>query len=223
MRLGTKLLLAPVLTGLIALSGGAVNALLAAQEASSNGEAFNANLQSLRTIDQVKERMGLMHAGVYRSLALMASLDEAAVAAFRRDLKAQVDAVVQTAGTLAGPDGQASPLAPQIAEAGQALAAYGKQADNAIDMASVDPNTGVAAMQNADASFKQATTAMAARMRNGLTVNGICIKYAIDSVPTTCATDRTPPANALPVTRAAGGAGVTINFARIPASRSQTI
>jgi methyl-accepting chemotaxis protein len=162
MRLGTKLLLAPVLTGLIALSGGAVNALLAAQEASSNGEAFNANLQSLRTIDQVKERMGLMHAGVYRSLALMASLDEAAVAAFRRDLKAQVDAVVQTAGTLAGPDGQASPLAPQIAEAGQALAAYGKQADNAIDMASVDPNTGVAAMQNADASFKQATTAMAA-------------------------------------------------------------
>ena len=162
MKLGTKLLLAPLLTGVIALSGGAVNAVLSARAASATASAFDADMQALRTIDQVKEQMGLLHASVYRSLALMASLDEAAVTTFRKDLKQQVEAMVRVAGSLSAPAGEAGPMQPQITQASQALAAYGMQADNAVDMASVDPNTGVAAMQNADASFKQASVAMAA-------------------------------------------------------------
>ena len=162
MKLGTKLLLAPLLTGVIALSGGAVNALLASREASSNAEAFHGNLETLRTIGLAKEQLGTLHAGVYRSLALMASLDEAAVAAFRKDLKNQVEGIVRVSSGLAAPAGQGDQLPAQLDQVAQALAAYGKQADNAIDMASVDPNTGVAAMQNADASFQKASTAMAA-------------------------------------------------------------
>ncbi len=162
MKLGTKLLLAPLLTGLIALSGGAVNAVLGARAASATANAFDADLQALRTIDQVKEQMGLLHASVYRSLALMTSLDEPAVAALRKDLQSQVESIVRAAGSLSASAGHGSLLPAQIAQASQALAAYGKQADNAVDMASVDPNTGVAAMQNADASFQQASAAMAA-------------------------------------------------------------
>jgi hypothetical protein len=159
MKLGTKLLLAPLLTGLIALSGGAINAWLASQEASRNADAFHGNLEALRTLGQAKEQMGTLHAGVYRSLALMASLDEAAVAAFRKDLKNQVEGIVRVSAALGSQGGQASAQLDQVA---QALTAYGKQADNAVDMASVDPNTGVAAMQSADASFQKASTAMAA-------------------------------------------------------------
>ena len=159
MKLGTKLLLAPLLTGLIALSGGAINAWLASQEASRNADAFHGNLEALRTLGQAKEQMGTLHAGVYRSLALMASLDEAAVAAFRKDLKNQVEGIVRVSAALGSLGGQASAQLDQVA---QALTAYGTQADNAVDMASVDPNTGVAAMQSADASFQKASTAMAA-------------------------------------------------------------
>jgi methyl-accepting chemotaxis protein len=40
-----------------------------------------------------------------------------------------------------------------IAEVGQQLDKYTKQADEAIDLSSIDPNTGIAAMQGADATF----------------------------------------------------------------------
>jgi len=142
MKLGTKLLLAPLLTGLIALSGGAVNAWLASQESSRNADAFHGNLEAVRTLGLAKEQMGTLHASVYRSLALMASLDEAAVAAFRKDLKNQVEGIVRVSSALGSQGGQVSAQLDQVA---QALTAYGKQADNAVDMASVDPNTGVAA------------------------------------------------------------------------------
>ena len=162
MKLGTKLLLAPLLTGLIALSGGVISSLLTAREASATADAFHTNLEALRNIAQAREQMGLLHGSVYRNLALMASLDEATVASLRSSLKSQVEAIVQAAQGVAAPAANAGQLPAQIAQVSQALVAYGKQADNALDMASVDPNTGVAAMQNADASFKQAGVAMAA-------------------------------------------------------------
>ena len=58
-------------------------------------------------------------------------------------------------------------LKASAAQVAQDLAAYAKQADQAIDLASVDPNTGVAAMQGADASFKAAGAAMA-RLVDGI-------------------------------------------------------
>ena len=48
-------------------------------------------------------------------------------------------------------------------------------------------------------------------------------RYASATTPITCTTDRTPAANAFPVMSADAGAGVTISFARMPASRSQMI
>ncbi len=161
MKLGTKLLLAPLMTGLIAMSGAAVNTVLAAREASNTAAAFHANLDALRGIAQAREQMGLLHASVYRNLALMESLDEAAVAGVRRHLKGQVETIVQTAQGAAVPAAETGQLPAQVTQVSQALVAYGKQADNALDMASVDPNTGVAAMQNADASFQLASAAMA--------------------------------------------------------------
>ncbi len=162
MKLGTKLLLAPLLTGLIALSGGVTSSLLAAREAGATADAFHTNLEALGGIAEAREQMGLLHGSVYRNIALIASLDEASLASFRTALKGKVAAIVQAARGVSAPAGGDGQLAAKIDQLSRALVAYGKQADNALDMASVDPNTGVAAMQNADASFKQAGAAMAA-------------------------------------------------------------
>ena len=62
---------------------------------------------------------------------------------------------------VAGSSGQGDALRTAVTSIGADLTKYGQQADNAVDMASVDPNTGIAAMQGADTSFKAVNKAMA--------------------------------------------------------------
>ncbi|WP_141290420.1 methyl-accepting chemotaxis protein [Ideonella azotifigens] len=159
MKLGTKLLLPPIITALVALTGGAINGALMQREASSNAEVFTAALDQLRTVTSVQEQMGQMHSGVYRTLTLIASMDEPAVKAVRTSLPKQVQDISRVAQDISDlHDDQA--LRDNAQQVAKDLAAYAKQADQAIDLAQVDPNTGVAAMQGADASFKAASQAM---------------------------------------------------------------
>jgi len=161
LKLGTKLLLAPLMTGVIALAGGGINALLMDRTAVANAEAFKTDLGNLRTITQAQEQMGRLHASAYRTVALIASLDEPAVKAFRSDLKTQVEGVSRVVSAIAGSQGGSEAMAASVKGIAGDLSRYTKQADNAIDMASVDPNTGVAAMQGADETFKSASKHMA--------------------------------------------------------------
>ena len=154
MKLGTKLLLAPLLTGLIALTGGGINAWLADRSASVSAEGFTADLDKLRTVTQVQEQIGHIHAGAYRTVALIGSLDEPAVKAYRSDLRNQIESAGRVIAMVAGAAGDAAGGGSPAARIQADLVKYGKQADNAVDMASVDPNTGIAAMQGADATFK---------------------------------------------------------------------
>ncbi|HSI47667.1 MAG TPA: methyl-accepting chemotaxis protein [Ideonella sp.] len=160
MKLGTKLLLPPIVTALVALTGGAINGALMQREAGSNAEVFTAALDQLRTITSVQEQMGQMHSGVYRTLTLIASLDEPAVKAVRADLPKQVQDISRVAQDISGLHDDDQALRDNAQQVAKDLAAYAKQADQAIDLAQVDPNTGVAAMQGADASFKAASQAM---------------------------------------------------------------
>src|SRR5450830_1503105 len=66
------------------------------------------------------------------------------------------------------------------------------------------------------------TTATPSR-RSGFHVIATPSKAATTTTTTACARERMPAANALPVTSAARGVGVTRSFVRIPASRSQMI
>jgi len=94
-------------------------------------------------------------------VALIESLDEAAVKAYRVDLKTQIEGVNRVIAAVAGSAAQGDALSANVASIGADLTKYGKQADNAVDMASVDPNTGIAAMQGADVSFKAVSKTMA--------------------------------------------------------------
>jgi methyl-accepting chemotaxis protein len=160
MKLGTKLLLPSIVTALVALAGGALNGVAAHREAGRTAAAVDAGLDQLRTIAGVQQQMGQVHAGIYRTLTLIGSLDEATVKKARTELPQQVQAVAQAAAKVALSHAGDDALKASADQVAKDLAAYAKQADQAIDLASVDPNTGVAAMQGADASFQAASAAM---------------------------------------------------------------
>jgi methyl-accepting chemotaxis protein len=160
MNLGKKLLAAPLLTVAVVLSVGAVGIVMQGRLAAQAQAAFKRDMESFRTVASVQDQLAQSHAGVYKTVALMSSLDDAKVKALRASLAAQLGAMKRTLTTLAdagGPEIKADTAALSLQ-----IDKYGKLADAAIDLATVDPNTGIAAMQNADASFVSMTKAVAA-------------------------------------------------------------
>ncbi|WP_085316115.1 methyl-accepting chemotaxis protein [Derxia lacustris] len=155
MKLGTRLLLAPLLTAGVLLATGGVNALLMDRRAEEAQASFRADIEVFRQLSEQQARLGSLHAYNYRTVALVGSLDEAQVKAARAALVTQMTEVKRRFGALGEQARTDAALRSAIGDAAGAIDRYVKQADDAIDMASVDANTGIAAMQNADASFAQ--------------------------------------------------------------------
>ena len=162
MKLRTKLLLAPLLTAAVVLSAATLNSVLMFQQAGVAQAHFEADIDVFKALSAEQGKLGALHANAYRTVALVASLDEPALKKARAELAKQLDAVHERlAGLAATANGDAA-LGQAIGEAQGAIKRYVKQADDAIDMASIDPNTGIAAMQSADASFEQLAKAVGA-------------------------------------------------------------
>ena len=153
MKLGLKLLAAPLLTAVVVLFTGQINALLMTQAADKGLISSKDSLDDFKTMATVQQQLGKIHASTYRMLTLMGSLDDAKVKAFRADLATQLNDVKRVSGKLEDADNTNAPLRAAVAEVGKLVDKYAKQADSAIDLSSIDPNTGVAAMQGADDTF----------------------------------------------------------------------
>ncbi len=167
MKLALRLLLAPLLTAAAVLSTAEVNAVLMQSQASDTEARSKARFEQLQTLSAVQTQLGQVHAGLYRGVALIASLDDAKIKALRADAARQVAAIKGT---------MANAVADSLDDAGMARGAqaaaaeidrYIKAADDAVDLASVDPGIGVAAMQAADTAFgalDQTVAAMVVRI-----------------------------------------------------------
>ncbi len=153
MKLGSKLLAAPLLTAAFVLGVGGLNALLMSREAKDNQATFKATLAQARTLASAQDEAGRIHAGIYRTVALIASLDEARIKAYRAGLASQLAGVKSAVAAVVEGSPADPALREALAQAGAQIDVYRKQADQAIDLSSADPNTGVAAMQSADATF----------------------------------------------------------------------
>jgi methyl-accepting chemotaxis protein len=165
MKLGVKLLAAPVLTAVVVLIAGQINTAFMAQAAAKSQSTSSDSLVDFKTTANVQEQLGQIHSGVYKTLVLIGSMDDANVKTVRADLATQLAAVARVAEPL-GTDSNADDSdRAAIAELKTQLLAYGKQADSAIDLSTVDANTGVAAMLGAETTFislKKTTAAMQA-------------------------------------------------------------
>jgi methyl-accepting chemotaxis protein len=155
MKLATKLLLAPAITAFIALGSGGLNGWLNDRENGRNAERLHDNLDALRSITSVQEQLGQLKAGAYRTVALSASLDEAAQTQARQALKQEAEGMKRVLGAVAGEGSGHPELMASAADVEKLLAEAVRQADQALELASVDPNTGAAALQSAEPAFKR--------------------------------------------------------------------
>ncbi|MEO6278877.1 methyl-accepting chemotaxis protein [Roseateles sp.] len=155
MKLAAKMLLPPMAALVVVLAIGLGNSMLSLREVVTTNEVGQQRNEVFMTMVAVQTQVGEMHGGVFRTIALIGSLDDAKVKALRGELKQQIEGLTRTLTTLADLDSTPSETAVHIKAALPLLQAYLGKADGAIDLASVDPNTGVAAMQDAEARYKE--------------------------------------------------------------------
>ena len=139
MKLGMKLLAAPLLTAVVVLLSGQINVALMGREADKGQASSAASLEDFKTVANVQQQLGQVHTSVYKTVALIGSLDDARIKSFRSDLVKQLDGIKRVSGVLAEAAGADAELRSAVAEIGKQLDTYGKQADSAIDLSSVDP------------------------------------------------------------------------------------
>ncbi len=150
MKLGQKLLLAPVVTAAVVLLAGQVDSWLLSRSNAQAVAAFSEHIGEVQALSGLQADVNQAHVEVYRMMTIIGSLDEATIQARRKALGDRA------ATTIARLDQQIPPgseLRAGAETARQQVADYFKKADAAIDLASVDPNTGVAAMQGADEAY----------------------------------------------------------------------
>ena len=153
MKLATKLLIAPVLTALLVFGAGQLNAWLTVSEAHTNQVSAKDKSDNVRILGSVHEQLGFIHAQMYRTIALISSLDDKAIKGFRDDIATQLAGIKRLTGKLIGGEGADTVLHEAVKKTAELSDKYLAQTDMAIDLSSVDPNTGIAALRAADESF----------------------------------------------------------------------
>jgi methyl-accepting chemotaxis protein len=155
MKLGYKLLAAPLLTAVVVIAAGQMNGYLQNVQSEKGLAASQDSLDLFKTMAGAQQQMAEVHAGVYRTVALVDSLDEAKVKAVRADVSTQLAGVKRVVEALASDADFDAKVQGEIKAAAELVGTYAKQADAAINFAQMDANTGIGAMQRAEATFKQ--------------------------------------------------------------------
>ncbi|MGM9424759.1 methyl-accepting chemotaxis protein [Hydrogenophaga sp. MI9] len=157
MKLGHKLLLAPVITALAVLAVGQVDSFLLSRASQSGSEAFREHMEEVGTLTTLQGGVNGVHVDVYRMMTIIGSLDEAAIEGRRKDLQARIATLKGTLDKQIAQEPEGTDIRKALVDSRAQLDQYVKSADSAVDLASVDPNTGVAAMQGADDTYRRLT------------------------------------------------------------------
>ena len=150
MKLSAKLMVAPLVAigFLIVLALAGYYALTLQQTAADN--FYQGIFTRYQSAVQTETAVGKVHAGIYRLLNIGESIGAERAAKEAAAYKQQLSAAQSSFKKLEG--GNESQRK-QVAAAAAKLAEYIKAADLAIELGSVDVNTGTAAMQTADQAF----------------------------------------------------------------------
>ena len=153
MKLGHKLLLAPVITAVVVLAVGQADSWLLNRSGQRALAAFGEHIGEVRSLGSVQSDVNHGHVEVYRTMTIIGSLDEAAIQGKRKQVASRKDAAVAVLDKHIANEPAGSELLTGLEAAKKQLVDYAKKTDAALDLASVDPNTGVAAMQGADEAY----------------------------------------------------------------------
>jgi methyl-accepting chemotaxis protein len=153
MKLTTRILI-PAGVGLVAtIAAGAIGLLAMNRMAAMLKATTDHELATYNQALQLKSALGESQAFVYRQVTLAGSLSAEQIKQARAAIAASIKAQQEQIKALQGAVAPESESAGALAAIGTDLAKYAGATDQAVDMASLDPNTGVAAMQSADALF----------------------------------------------------------------------
>jgi len=153
LRLALKLLLPPLLCAAAALGCGAIYGVASHHQQAEARQHADAGRARQQGLERVRTQLVQARGDVFRTLALLASMDDAAVVAARKALAGQVQGMQQAIERVgAGDDASLGQL---IKATPPLLATYLKQCDKAIDLSGTDPNIGVGAMRAAEHTFAE--------------------------------------------------------------------
>uniref|UniRef100_UPI002FC79BC8 methyl-accepting chemotaxis protein n=2 Tax=unclassified Hydrogenophaga TaxID=2610897 RepID=UPI002FC79BC8 len=162
MKLSHKLILAPVITAAVVLATGQLNTYFSGQSSVATSARFTQELEQFQSLSDVQDKVGRMHVEVYRLMTIIGSVEEAKTTAFRKTMAEQSQGIQRELGALAEKAPADGPVRPELQTATVQIGEFLKRSDSAIDLGTVDPNTGVAAMQGADEAYAQLAKSLAA-------------------------------------------------------------
>jgi methyl-accepting chemotaxis protein len=153
MRLGAKLLLGPVLVTAVALGAGVTYGWMDQREGQRTAALVQENQERFSAIAKSREDLANVRGEVYRSLVLMASLDDKQIKAVREDIAQRVKLAREQLASIARLDAADAEVKEAAARIDSHVAAFAQRCDKAIDLSGMDPNIGAASMNAADDSF----------------------------------------------------------------------
>ena len=153
MKLSTQLLIAPLVTAVVAISSVTAYALINRQEVEVGKVADAVAAGNLQLVHRAEAQLSQVRGEVFRTLALMSSLDEAAVKKTRADLLREVETVGSLLSKAKANSAGDAEIVQLSSQAEPLLAQYAKQCDKAIDLSGMDPNVGIGAMRAADDTY----------------------------------------------------------------------
>ena len=124
MKIGAQLIAAPLLTAVVALGGGGLYGVLSERAAEQQRAGMTEDLGHLKQLAAMQEKVSMTRGEVYRTLSLIASLDDAKIKAFRTDLAKQVKDVQQAVEALPAQSGNDTEVAKLAAAAVPLLQQY---------------------------------------------------------------------------------------------------
>ena len=162
MKIGTKLIAAPLLSAVVALTSGTLYGVFTQRAAVQDRAASARDTSQFTALAQAQEQVSQARAEVFRTLTIISSLDEDKVKRFRADLARQLQDVQRTVAALPAQVGDDAEISRLSAVALPQLVQYLARCDKAIDLSGMDPNIGIGAMRGAEESYKAVATALQA-------------------------------------------------------------
>jgi methyl-accepting chemotaxis protein len=157
MRLMHKMMAAPAAAIALMLVIAGTGLWAMQQQRIALQELSDTYLAQQRLTNNVRYELASASAQVYRMLALTGRVDGQRLEAERATIKQRLNGAIDMLAKVDLPDTRDDE--PLVKAATGALAAYARKADDAIEMASVDANTGLAAMMSAEEQLKRAIEA----------------------------------------------------------------
>ena len=155
MKVWQKIMLAPgVAMVFLAILGAMSYSALTRQQATLV-DLFGTRFGTYQLVADAAQEISEVHSGVYRLFTWISNLKEDKIKQITKEQMGKIDAVSKSIaefGARPGLDAAERKVAESITKK---LAKYKKDVDMAIDMSTVDINTGMAAMQTADGGFQE--------------------------------------------------------------------